>query len=262
MGEGALPGVEMFSLRGKVALVTGAGGGLGRRMAMALAGAGADVALIDRDAAVLKEVADLIGQGEGRCMALTVDVTQPAEVNEMVASVVATLGRLDIAVNAAGVNCRKMALEFTEEDWDRVIDVNLKGVFLCSQAEGRVMTAQGSGHIINISSLTAEVGLVRRAVYVASKGGVASLTRALAAEWSRYGVTVNCIGPGHMLTPMTADILGPQKAQEALSARIPAGRVGYPEDLDGAVVFLASDASAYVTGQTIFVDGGYLLNPV
>jgi 2-deoxy-D-gluconate 3-dehydrogenase len=255
-----VPSVAQFSLSGKVALVTGAAGGLGRAMALALAGAGADMALVDRDAAGLERVAAEAQAAGRQCLIIAADLGRPAEARRMVEETVARFGKLSIAVNAAGVNRRKPALEFTEDDWDFIIGVNLKGVFFCCQEEGRVMTAQGYGRIINISSLTSEVALSRRAIYAASKAGVTGMTRVFAGEWARYGVTVNCIGPGHMLTPMTASMFADPNVAGPVTARIPQGRLGLPADLAGAVVYLASDAAAYVTGQTIYVDGGYLLN--
>jgi len=254
------PNLEQFSLRGKVALVTGGAGGLGRRMALALAGAGANMAVADLNPAGLDEGADEIRRLDRECLTVVADVSHPEDVKRMVGDAVDHFGRLDIAVNSAGINIRKPALEFTENDWDAIIGVNLKGLFFCCQEEARAMIGGGGGRIINVSSLTSEVGLPLRAVYAASKGGVTSVTRVLAAEWAGHGVTVNCIGPGHMYTPLTEKMFDDPQIAGPMIARIPMSRFGYAEDLDGAIVFLASDASAYITGQTIYVDGGYLLN--
>jgi len=252
----------MFDLSGKVALVTGAGGGLGKQMALALAGAGADMVLVDRAHEALELAAGEVGRLGRQCLSLATDISQTAETERMVQAALERFGKLHIAVNAAGVNIRKPSLEFTEQDWDYIISVNLKGLFFCCQAEGRAMIEQRWGRVINISSLTSEVGLLRRAVYAASKAGVTGMSRVFAAEWAQFNVTVNCIGPGHMLTPMTAKMFADVEMSNRVTSRIPAGRLGLPPDLDGAVVYLASDAGAYVTGQTIYVDGGYLTNPV
>jgi len=252
----------MFDLTGKIALVTGAGGGLGKQMALALAGAGADMVLVDRVPALLEQAVGEVVQLGRQCLTVVADLGQVAESARMVQETLGRFGALHIAVNAAGVNIRKPALEFTEQDWDYILGVNLKGVFFCCQAEGRAMLQQRWGRIINISSLSSEAGLLRRAPYAASKAGVTGMTRVFAAEWAAHNVNVNCIGPGHMLTPMTAKMFADPDVSARVVGHIPGGRLGLPADLAGAVVYLASDASAYVTGQTIYVDGGYLINPV
>ena len=255
-----LAGLEQFDLSGKAALVTGGAGGLGRRMALALARAGADVAMADLNPGGAAGAAAEIEQMGRQALALAVDLRRPTEAQRMVEEAVSRFGRLDVAVNAAGINIRRPALDYTEQDWDAIIDVNLKGLFFCCLEEARAMIPQRRGRIINISSLTSEAGLPQRAIYAASKGGVTSLTRVLAAEWAPHGVTVNCLGPGHMWTPLTEAMFSDPAVAGPLAARIPAGRFGRPADLDGAIVFLASNASAYITGQTIYVDGGYLVN--
>lgn len=251
---------ELFNLTGKVALVTGGAGGLGKRMALALAAAGATLVLVDRLSEDLEKASEEIHRLNRPCLTVTADVSRLPDIQHMVKTTLAHFGRLDIAINSAGINIRKPALDYTEADWDAIQGVNLKGLFFCCLEEGRVMIQQRWGRIINISSVTSEAGLPSRAIYAATKGGVTALTRVLAAEWAAYGVTVNCLGPGHMLTPLTAAMFADPEVAGAMIARIPAGRLGKPEDLDGAIVFLASDASAYMTGQTIYVDGGYLLN--
>jgi 2-deoxy-D-gluconate 3-dehydrogenase len=254
------PGLASFSLSGRVALVTGGGGGLGGNMAIALASAGADIALFDLVPEGMEGVAAEV-RGLGRqCVPITGDLRQLGDITRMVATARESLGRLDIAVNCAGINIRKPALDYSEEEWDAIIDVNLKGLFFCCQAEARAMLAAGRGKIINVTSLNSEIGLRHRSIYAGSKGGVTSLTRAMAAEWGPQNVSVNCIGPGQMLTPLTRELFLESTDGPQILARIPAGRFGDGHDLAGAVIFLASDASDYILGQTIYVDGGWLLN--
>jgi 2-deoxy-D-gluconate 3-dehydrogenase len=250
---------NLLSLEGKAALVTGGGGGLGGAMALALAQAGADIVLFDLSAEPMKKCATLI-ENENRCVMATGDVRRLDDIEQAVQAVVTNFGRLDIAVNSAGVNIRKPALDYTEEDWSKIIDINLKGLYFCCLKEARVMKGQGAGRIINISSLTSENGLPHRSIYGASKGGVTATSRIMAAEWAPFGITVNCIGPGHMLTPLTETYFATSVGEKILS-QIPLGRFGVSDDLAGAVVFLASEASAYITGQTIYIDGGYMINP-
>ena len=252
--------LKTYDLTGKIALVTGSQGGLGRRISWILAAAGASVVLVDRNQIGVEDLVAEIQKLNQQYLVVTADISQPPEISQMIRQTLDVFGRLDIAVNCAGVNIRKPALEFTEEDFDKIVGVNLKGLFHCCQEEGRVMVRQRWGRIINISSLASEIGYPHRAVYAASKSGVTGLTRVLAAEWAPHAVTVNCIGPGHMLTPLTAKVFQDSAMVDELVARIPTGRLGTPSDLDGAVVFLASDSSQYFTGQTLYVDGGYLLN--
>jgi len=251
---------NLLSLEGKAALVTGGGGGLGGAMALALAQAGADIVLFDLYAEPMKKCASLIENENQRCVMTTGDVRRLDDIEQAVQAVVTHFGHMDIAVNSAGVNIRKPALEYTEEDWSKIIDINLKGLYFCCLKEARVMKDQGAGRIINISSLTSENGLPHRSIYGASKGGVTATSRIMAAEWAPFGITVNCIGPGHMLTPLTEKYFATSVGEKILS-QIPLKRFGVSDDLAGAVVFLASEASAYITGQTIYIDGGYMINP-
>ena len=251
---------NLLSLEGKAALVTGGGGGLGGAMALAMAQAGADIVLFDLSAESMKKCASLIENENRRCVMTTGDVRRLDDIEQAVQAVVTNFGRMDIAVNSAGVNIRKPALEYTEEEWSRIIDINLKGLYFCCLKEARVMKDLGAGRIINISSLTSENGLPHRSIYGASKGGVTATSRIMAAEWAPFGITVNCIGPGHMLTPLTETYFATSAGEKILS-QIPLGRFGVSDDLAGAVVFLASEASAYITGQTIYIDGGYMINP-
>lgn len=251
--------LDRFSLAGRTALVTGGARGIGRALAQALAEAGADVAIADRNGeGAAQAAADLRALGVGS-LAVAVDVTDADAVNGMVGNVTAAWGRLDVAVHCAGIAVRSPAETIPEADWDAILGVNLKGVFLCSQAAGRVMLAQGNGAIVNIASMSARI--VNRpqqhAHYNASKAGVVQLTRSLAAEWAARGVRVNSISPGHTLTPMTAR--GVTTDGPVWASNTPMGRLGDPADLQGAVVYLASDASAYVTGHDLIVDGGYTL---
>ena len=249
---------ELFSLRGKVALVTGGGRGLGKGMALALAGAGADVAVAARTRAQVERTAAEIERLGRRGLPLVADVRDPGSVEEMVGLTVEKLGGLDVLVNAAGVNRRVPSLEVTPEIWDEIVDTNLKGTFFASRAAARAMRERGGGKIINIASLASEIGLPRRVPYTAAKSGVLGLTRALAVEWAPYNIQVNAIGPGYFRTEMTEPLFRDEEWVKGLLSRIPAGRAGIPEDLAGAVVFLASRASDYITGQIIYVDGGFL----
>lgn len=250
--------MEGFSLEGKVALVTGGGRGLGRGIAFALAEAGADVAIASRTRSDLEAVA---GESEAkgrRARAIVGDVSAPQEAHRLVKEATDWRGRLDILVNAAGVNKRIPSLEVREEDWDWILGVNLRGTFFICQAAGEVMVNQGKGSIINIASLLSAVGIPTLAPYTASKTGVVGLTRVLAAEWGPHGVRVNAIAPGYFRTKMTEGLFSDPTWMERLKRQVPLGREGFPEDLGGAAVFLASDASRYITGQVIYVDGGYL----
>jgi 2-deoxy-D-gluconate 3-dehydrogenase len=250
-----------FSLEGRAALVTGGGGSLGGGMAVALASAGANIALADVSPGGMEAVAAQVRTQGRRCVNLQCDLREHDAPARMVQSVIEEYGRLDIAVNSAGINIRKPALDYGEAEWNAIIDLNLKALFFCCQEEARAMTAKGRGKIINISSLTTECGLPNRSIYAASKGGVSSMTRVMAVEWIRHNVHVNCIGPGQMLTPFTRELFLNSAEGKRILDRIPAGRFGGPDDLAGAVVYLASDASDYVVGQTIYIDGGWLMNP-
>ena len=247
-----------FRLDGKVALVTGGGSGIGKALALGFANAGADVAVAGRRSERLEETVRQINELGREGLAVRTDVTKSEDVRRMVEAVLERFKRIDILLNAAGVNRRFPAEEVPEEVWDTILDTNLKGTFLCCQAVGKVMIRQGGGKIINIGSLTSQIGIGTIAPYSASKGGVLQLSRALAGEWARYGINVNCIGPGYFKTEMTQDLFKNKSWVEKALSRIPMKRFGKFEDLIGAAVFLASDASDYITGGIIFVDGGFL----
>ena len=250
--------LDLFRLEGKVALVTGVGRGLGQAMALGLAEAGADIAGLYRTN-YEKSQAQVEARGR-RFLPVRCDLQEAtvARLNEVVEQVVGQMGRLDILVNNAGTIRRAPALEFSEQDWDDVIQVNLKALFFLSQAAARVMVEQGGGKIIHIASLLSFQGGILIPSYTAAKSGVAGLTRELANEWAAKGVNVNAIAPGYMATDNTAPLRADPVRNPAIVARIPAGDWGEPEELKGIVVFLASEASRYMHGAIVPVDGGWL----
>ena len=248
----------LFDLSGKVALVTGARTGLGQGMAIALARAGADIAALG--SSPMPETAEAIRQTGRRFHALEVDLSQKFDVKGVVASVVSELGGIDILVNNAGIIRRADLLDHSEEDWDAVLDVNLKSAFLLSQAAARHMVeTKRPGRIINVASMLSYQGGIRVPAYTASKHGIAGLTKAMANELAPHGITVNAIAPGYMATDNTEALRNDQNRNAQISARIPMGRWGAPDDLATSVLFLASPASSYVTGITVPVDGGWLV---
>ncbi|MBB3357965.1 MULTISPECIES: 2-dehydro-3-deoxy-D-gluconate 5-dehydrogenase KduD [unclassified Novosphingobium] len=245
-----------FSLAGKTALVTGANTGIGQAIAVGLAQAGADVALAGRSHPA--ETLDLIAQAGRKAVNITADLASTAPVTRVVDEAVAALGRIDILVNNAGIIRRDDLLQFSEADWDAVIDTNLKTLFFLSQAAARGMVAQGSGKIINIASLLTFQGGIRVPSYAAAKSGVGGVTKAMANELAPHGVQVNAIAPGYIATNNTAALQADETRNRQILERIPAGRWGDPSDIAGAAVFLASPASNYVTGHVLAVDGGWL----
>lgn len=250
--------LDLFRLDGKVALVTGGARGLGRTMALALAQAGADVALAARNLGPCEETASATAGASGRrCRAYQADVTVAADVERMVGEVERDFGRIDILVNNAGNNIRGAIDQLSEADWDSVIDTNLKGPFLCSRAVGPKMVRQGWGRVVNLGSILSVIAIPGRAPYASAKAGVLNLTRVLALEWAGTGVTANTICPGPFATDMNRALLeDPVKYQEFVK-NIPMGRWGELHEITGAVLFLASDASSFVTGSALFVDGGW-----
>jgi 2-deoxy-D-gluconate 3-dehydrogenase len=251
-----LPFDRMFNLAGRVAAVTGANTGIGRGIAEALAAAGADIAAIGRsDPAEMLDAVRALGR---RAAWIQADFGAKPDYKAVVGEVVGKLGGLHILVNNAGTIRRNDSIDFTEADWDAVIDVNLKSVFFLSQAAARHMIPQGGGKIINIASMLSFQGGIRVPSYTASKSGVAGLTRILANEWAAHGINVNAIAPGYFATNNTAALQADVKRNAEILARIPAGRWGDPRDLGGAAVFLASNAANYVQGIVLPVDGGWL----
>ncbi|MGA7339874.1 MAG: glucose 1-dehydrogenase [Terracidiphilus sp.] len=247
---------SIFDLTGQVAIVTGASRGLGQYFAMALAKAGADLVLTSRKReAVAGFEAEIKAIGR-RAISLDLDVRNQESIERMAADAEAAFGQIHILVNNAGCNIRKPALEVTWSDWNQVLDTNLRGTFFVAQAVARGMIANGYGRIVNIGSVTSVFGYAGLAPYGASRGGVRQLTMSLADDWGKHGVTVNCLAPGWFSTEQNKVLYEDKAWVEYLVERIPVKRPGEPHDLDGAIVFLASEASRYVTGQTLLVDGG------
>lgn len=245
-----------FDLTGKVAIVTGANTGIGQAIALSLAAAGADIAAVGRTPAE-ETVAKVRSMGR-KAEIVSADLSTIEPVQRVVDETLAKLGGLDILVNNAGIIRRADAVDFTEQDWDAVIDTNLKSVFFLCQAAGRHMIAQGSGKIINIASMLTFQGGIRVPSYTASKSGIGGLTKLLANEWAAKGVNVNAIAPGYIATNNTTALQADQVRNKAIVDRIPAGRWGAASDLGGAAVFLASSAADYVQGHILAVDGGWL----
>jgi 2-deoxy-D-gluconate 3-dehydrogenase len=245
-----------FDLSGHVAMVTGANTGIGQQLALALAAAGADIAAVGRSSC--QETISQVESLGRRAAALHADLSTIEPIEALVNRCVEELGGLDILINNAGIIRRADVLDFTEADWDAVIDTNLKSVFFLCQAAGRHMVGRGQGRIINIASMLSFQGGIRVPSYTASKSGVAGLTKLLANEWAAKGVTVNAIAPGYIATNNTRALRADPNRNRAILDRIPAGRWGEPADLGGAAVFLASPAASYVNGHILAVDGGWL----
>ena len=241
-------------LSDKVAIVTGASRGIGRAIALALASQGAKVVASARNAEALAQLAEEIKAQGGDALAVVGDVALEDDANNLVKQAVEAYGQVDVFVNNAGITRDGLLLRMKNDDWDAVLDTNLKGAFLCTRAVAKVMSKQRSGRIINISSVVGEMGNAGQANYCASKAGLLGLTKAVARELARRNVTVNAITPGFITTEMTEDMT--EKAQEAMTEQIPLGRPGSAEDVANAVIFLASDQSAYITGQVLGVNGG------
>ena len=252
-------GLALFSLAGKVAVVTGSSRGIGRAIAEGLASAGAAVTVNGRNPEVTQTVADAIAAAGGKSLAVPSDVSKAADVERLIHTTVETFGRLDILVNNAGISPHyKPAETMTEAEWDEIIAVNLKSVFLCCQTAGRVLIPQKSGRIINISSIGGQVALPRLLAYCAAKGAINELTRVLAVEWAPHHVLVNAISPGYVETDLTKGLNENPTRRDALIRHVPLGRLGKPQEIVGAAIYLASDAASYVTGQMLVVDGGWL----
>jgi gluconate 5-dehydrogenase len=248
---------NLFDLSGRAAIVTGTSRGLGQYFGRALARAGADLVITSRDKSRLipfKEEVEALGR---KALPVQLDVLNQQDIEDMVGAAIAEYGKIDILVNNAGLNIRHPATEFAWADWDTVLNTNLKGAFFVAQAVGKTMIERQYGRIINIGSCTCVFGMEGIGPYCASRGGILQLSRSLAAEWGRHGVTVNVLAPGWFKTAQNKALYDNKPWVEYITDRIPLGRPGQPNDLDGTVIFLASDASAYVTGQILLVDGGF-----
>ena len=250
---------KLFSLKNKVAVITGGSGDLGFAIASGYWNAGATVILAARDRVKLdKAIRQLAGEDRNRAYAHVVDVANSEQVEKMMSEISQRFGKIDILVTAAGIQHRSSILSFEHKAWNDVLTTNLTGTFYCAQIAARVMTAQAHGRIVMISSLTAEIGIPNIAAYAASRGGIRQLCKTMAVELAGYGITVNCIGPGRFKTRMTEDLFANKATREKFLAMIPMRRAGVPADLTGISIFLASDSSSYVTGQTFYIDGGWL----
>lgn len=250
--------LDIFKLDGRVALITGGNRGLGFAMAQALAEAGADVVVTSRQQEKAQESAVTLARTTGRrALGLAVDVTSAEQVESMVQAVVKEFGHIDILVNNAGINIRKPIEEFDETSWDLVQDTNLKAPFLCSRAVARFMKEQRYGRVINLSSMLGLVALPERGAYCSSKGGLLQLTKVLALEWASYNITVNALCPGPFATELNIPVMNNPQASQFFLNHIALGRWGQPEEIKGAIIFLASNASSFMTGAALVVDGGW-----
>ena len=253
-----LLGIQLFDLTGRVAVVTGAGRGLGRTIALALAAAGADIVAAARTRAELDALVGEITAIGRRAVAITCDVTNEASCEALFAGAINAFGRVDITVNNAGINVRKPVLELSYDEFKTVLETNLSGYFLCAKAAGRHMVDQGSGKLINVSSIMGRVALPSQAAYASSKGAVEQLTKVLALEWAPANVQVNALAPTYFETELTRPLFEDPERHDFIVERTPMRRWGQPHELAGAAIFLASRASDYVTGHTLVVDGGWI----
>jgi gluconate 5-dehydrogenase len=247
---------SLFDLTGRVALVTGASRGLGQYFARALANAGADLAITSRDKSALRDFAEDIREVGRDVFSTELDVREHASIQNAIAAIEGHFGKIDILVNNAGCNIRKPALEVSWDDWNTILDTNLRGSFFVAQAVARGMIQRGYGRIINIGSVTSVQGYAGLGPYGASRGGIRQLTMSLADDWGSRGITVNCLAPGWFKTEQNKVLYENAAWVDYISDRIPLKRPGRPDDLEGAIVFLASESSRYITGQTLLVDGG------
>ena len=250
--------LDRFKLNGRVAIVTGGARGFGRVFSDILAEAGASVVLTSRDLSHATPVAETIAKKYGvKTLGLEADVSKKADAETMVAAAVDAFGRVDILINNAGINIRGPIETLNEDDWDNVIDVNLKGPWLCCRAVAPIMKQQKWGRVVNVSSMLGQISLPNRTPYASSKGGLTLMTKTLALEWATSGINVNALCPGPFMTEINTALLNDPVAAAAMVSKVPLGRWGEPSEVGPAVLFLASEASSYVTGATLFVDGGY-----
>ena len=249
--------VDYFDLSGKVAIVTGTSRGLGQYFARALAKAGADLVITSRKLSSLDQFKEEIESLGRRALAVQLDVLSQSDIENMVQATIKEYGKIDILVNNAGLNIRKPTTEVSSQDWDTVLNTNLKGSFFCAQAVAKEMIKRNYGRIISVGSCTCVFGMEGIAAYTASRGAILSMTRSLAAEWGKFGITVNVLAPGWFKTAQNAVLYENKEWVNYITERIPLNRPGQPHDLDGTVIFLASDASEYITGQMILIDGGF-----
>jgi 2-deoxy-D-gluconate 3-dehydrogenase len=249
--------LDLFSLKGKVAIVTGAAQGIGREIALGFARYGADIAAVDLNEERLQTLKNNIEALNRRCLAIQVDLADVGQIERMAQRIANEMGKIDILANIAGVNVHKAAEEMTEQDWDFVQDVNLKSLFFCCQAVGKVMLRQGSGRIINMSSAFGVVGFGGRTAYASSKAAVSNLTKTLALEWSSKGVQVNALAPGPVWTEARHELFSNPEFYANLIKKVPMNRTAKPVEIVGPAIFLASEASSFVTGATLLVDGGF-----
>ncbi|PWA11179.1 hypothetical protein DCC39_09400 [Pueribacillus theae] len=250
--------MSLFDLSGKVTIVTGAGRGIGKSIALGMAEAGSNIVLCSRTESELEQVAEEINGRGADVFAVPCDVTKREDIQRVVDLTVERFERIDTLINNAGMTIKMPAVDFTLEDWNKVLSINLTGAFLFAQAVGKQMIKQKQGKIINISSIAAETALTGSVAYCASKGGVDMVTKVLAVEWAKYGINVNGIAPAYIETPLVEAVKETRSGfEERVKERTPLGRLGSPEEIVGAAIYLASDCSSYVTGETIKVDGGW-----
>ncbi|MCB2148185.1 MAG: glucose 1-dehydrogenase [Deltaproteobacteria bacterium] len=251
--------LELFDLKGKVAMVTGSSKGLGEAAAMALAKVGADVAVCGRNRTDIDRVVDRINATGSRSAGFVLEVTSTETVRQGVDAILEHFGRVDILLNNAGTNYRVPVLEYPENEWDRVIDTNLKGYYLVAQAVVPQMIANGYGKVINMSSILGRIGIINQLAYASAKGGVDQMTKIMAIEWAKLGVRVNAIAPTYFETEMVKQIRNDKERFDFINTRTPMGRWGQLEEIEGIVIFLASPASDFITGQSIAIDGGWTI---
>ncbi|OGK79683.1 MAG: hypothetical protein A2X52_04880 [Candidatus Rokubacteria bacterium GWC2_70_16] len=247
---------EALALEGRVALVTGASRGLGRALALALGAAGAAVACAARSVEGVEDTAARIREAGGQARAFALDVTQGDQIAATVAAVEQGLGSLDILVNNAGINLEKRFVELTDEDWEGILGTNLTAMFRCCRAVAPSMIARGRGKIVNIGSMWGRLGVPRYSAYCVSKAGVDALTRCLAIEWARHNIQVNCVAPGYLRTDFSREKMMEPRIRDLILSKIPARRMGEPDEMGPLAVYLASSASDFMTGQTVYIDGG------